>query len=129
MARPFKECSLYEQEVRKIYKLIFNETIDVQAKIDELNAMGWFDVVEPSYIFEVNTGYQPNDPLTDSTLAYNIGTNQLKLHDFYGAWALEKGDTNVVIGVVDTGVNFNQEDADKNLKRNGEPLKIKVKLQ
>lgn len=118
-ARPTAQQSIYEQEVQKIYKVCFSESEDVLVKVEALKSTGLFDLVEPSYIFDVQLGYQPNDPFSDSTLAYNsTGMNQLLMHDFYSAWAVEKGDTNVVIGVVDTGVNFNQTDSKDNLKYN-----------
>jgi serine protease len=113
-AKPFGKLSKYEKEVRKIYLLTFSPNQLVLEKINDLKNSGLFDLVEPAYVFDVMS-YQPNDPQADSTLPANGGNNQYKMHNFYGAWAIEKGDTNLKIGVVDTGVNFNQEDSQANL--------------
>ncbi|MCP4520385.1 MAG: S8 family serine peptidase [Cytophagales bacterium] len=94
--------------IDRIYELKFE--YDVYEAIELLKQEGVFEVVEPSPVFEVL--YTPNDPLTTS------GINQIKLHDFYAAWDIEKGDTNVVIGVVDNGFNFNHEDLEGNVKYN-----------
>ena len=39
-------------------------------------------------------------------------------HNFYDAWEIEKGDTNVVMGFVDTGIWFDHRDIQDNLKNN-----------
>ncbi len=121
-ARASSEISEREKEVRKIYKLTFSENISVDEKINELLATGFFEIVEPAYSFDIQLGYQPNDSLADSLLTGGAGMNQLQLHDFYSAFAIEKGDTNVIIGIVDTGINFDQEDSKKTLKYNWKDL-------
>ena len=91
-----------------------NDNIYLDA-IKELKTIDIFEVVEPSPIFEVL--YQPNDPVSDSTKTNN-GAPHLSVHNFYKAWEVEKGDTNVIIGIVDTGINFDHEDLKDNLKYN-----------
>lgn len=103
----------------RTYELYFDSKLDVENQMKRLKNTGLFEVVEPAFVFSIlSDGYLPNDPLSDSTLAANVGMPQLLLHDFYKAWTVQKGDTNVVIGVVDTGVNFDQEDLKGNLKYN-----------
>lgn len=59
------------------------------------------EYAEPYYLFEPL--YMPNDPQTAQQWA--IGA--IKLDQ---AWDVTKGDTTVVIGYIDTGVNYNHED-------------------
>lgn len=115
--------SVSSHEVGKVFELEFNKAWDVPEVISHLKQTGLFELVEPAYIFDVMLGYQPSDPFADSTLGMGVGMNQLLLHDFYSAFAIEKGDTNLVIGVVDSGVNYDQEDSKGNLKFNfNDPL-------
>ncbi|MCP4522167.1 MAG: S8 family serine peptidase [Cytophagales bacterium] len=98
----------------RIYKINFD--YDVNKAIELLKQEGIFEVVEPSPIFTVLL--QPNDPFADSTKTGNSGQTPLKTHNFYKAWEIEDGDTNVTIGIVDTGINFDHEDLQNNLKYN-----------
>lgn len=102
-----------KNRLSRIYQLKFD--YDVYDAIKELKTIDIFEVVEPSPIFKVL--YQPNDPVSDSTKTNN-GAPHLSVHDFYKAWEVEKGDTNVIIGIVDTGINFDHEDLKDNLKYN-----------
>lgn len=112
------KSSARAHQVHKVFELTFNESWEVPKVIAGLYRTGLFEVVEPAYVFDLMLGYQPNDPFADSTLQLGVGMNQLLLHDFYSAFAIETGDTNLTIGVVDSGVNFNQEDSKDNLKIN-----------
>lgn len=61
----------------------------------------------------------PNDPKADSTLsASGKGQTFLQLHNFYKAWEITKGDTNIFIGIVDGGFNLNHEDLIGKVKHN-----------
>ncbi len=60
----------------------------------------------------------PNDPFSDSTLALNQMHSPLVLHNFYKAWEVETGDTNIAIGVIDSGINPEHEDIKDNLYNN-----------
>lgn len=102
-----------ENRLSRIYQLDFD--YDVLQAIEELKTIDIFEVIEPSPIFQVL--YQPNDPVSDSTKTNN-GAPHLSVHNFYKAWEIEKGDTNVTIGIVDTGINFDHEDLKDNLKYN-----------
>lgn len=112
------KVSTYSHEVRKIYRLKFSKSEDVLSKIASLKETDMFDIVEPSYIFEIqDTRYYPNDPFADTIVGQGV-SHQLLVHDFYKAWGVEKGDPNIRIGIVDTGINYDQEDALGNLYYN-----------
>ncbi len=78
---------------------------------------GNYEYVEPSPIFQPH--YYPNDtfasPLFDEPYK---GQSLLFTHNFWDAWDIEKGDTTIVIAIVDGGINFQHEDLKKNLKLN-----------
>jgi serine protease len=74
---------------------------------------GAVEYVEPLYIREPL--YQPNDPLSDST---NYAQYYLRLIKAYRAWDITKGDTTMVIGIVDTGMRPTHEDLVHQIKYN-----------
>ncbi|WP_187632052.1 S8 family peptidase [Hymenobacter lutimineralis] len=76
---------------------------------------GLVEYVEPLYQREPL--YQPNDPYADSTRTKNV-QYYLKKVSAYRAWDVSKGDTNVVIGVLDTGTRFTHQDLRGQEKRN-----------
>lgn len=92
-----------------------NHTPLEAAKI--LMQSGNYEYVEPSPIFQPH--YYPNDtfasPLFDEPYK---GQSLLFTHTFWDAWDIEKGDTNIVIAIVDGGINLEHEDLMKNLKLN-----------
>ncbi|WP_233555469.1 S8 family serine peptidase [Pontibacter oryzae] len=69
--------------------------------------------VEPLYIREPL--HQPNDPASDSTKTTQYYLKQIKA---YAGWAVEKGDTNTVIGVLDTGFRLTHQDLKTKVKHN-----------
>jgi serine protease len=79
----------------------------------DLLATGLVEYVEPLYVYEPL--HIPNDPLADSVSG---SQNYLKIINAYRAWDISKGDSNVVIGILDTGVRLTHEDLRGNLKYN-----------
>ncbi|NVO31284.1 S8 family peptidase [Hymenobacter lapidiphilus] len=67
---------------------------------------GLVEYAEPLYDYQPLQ--QPNDPLADSTRA--DGQYHLKNIRAYQAWDVTKGDTSIVIGIVDAGTRFTHED-------------------
>ncbi|WP_197088538.1 S8/S53 family peptidase [Rufibacter radiotolerans] len=79
----------------------------------DLLATGLVEYVEPLYLYEPL--HIPNDPLADSVSG---SQNYLKIINAYRAWDISKGDSNVVVGILDTGVRLTHEDLRGNLKCN-----------
>ncbi|MHA6247352.1 S8 family serine peptidase [Pontibacter sp. CAU 1760] len=96
-----------------IYELQYAPGMKLEEVQQTLMATGLVAYAEPLYIREPLS--QPNDPHADS-----LKTNQfyLKLVRAYEGWAVEKGDTNVVIGILDTGYKLSHEDLRTKVKRN-----------
>lgn len=66
--------------------------------------------VEPRFVYE--TTYVPNDP-SYPTQQYGLTKIEAEL-----AWDINKGDTSVVVGIVDTGVDWDHPDLAANIWRN-----------
>ncbi len=96
-----------------IYELTYNPAHSLEAVRQALLATGLVEYVEPLY--QRVPLYQPNDPASDSTKTTQA---YLKNIHAYGAWAVQKGDTNIVIGVLDSGFRFTHEDIKHKIKFN-----------
>ncbi|MEW6196020.1 MAG: S8 family serine peptidase [Bacteroidota bacterium] len=107
-----------ESPLSNIYLLNYssNEDPEIAAKkIKRLDNVEW---AEPKYVREAV--YEPNDPKFLSDKAdTNLQTN-LKRIFAEEAWDITKGDSLIIIGIVDTGVDWNHPDLAANiLKDNG----------
>ncbi|RDC61884.1 S8 family serine peptidase [Adhaeribacter pallidiroseus] len=78
-----------------------------------LLATGFVDFVEP--VYQPQLLYQPTDPLADSVTGKQFYLKQVQA---YRAWDIEKGDSSVVIGILDTGTRLDHEDLKNTIKHN-----------
>ena len=92
-----------------IYEIDIPETHSLDKAIKKLYNTGVIAYAEPYYIPKLL--YTPSDP--DNALQYSLSI--MKVFD---AWNISKGDTNVVIGIVDTGTDFDHPDLKKSIKYN-----------
>jgi len=91
-----------------IYRCNF-KTPDIKKAIQALMKTGVVQYAEPEYLHFIN--YTPNDPSLG--LQYHLG----KINA-YLAWDTQKGDTNVVIGITDTGTDWDHPDLVNSIKYN-----------
>ncbi|BDQ03348.1 S8 family serine peptidase [Ignavibacterium sp.] len=87
----------YESEVDPFY---------ISSKISGFNEVEW---AEPKFVYELD--YVPDDPSYASQYALSKISAAL-------AWDINNGDTSVVIGIVDTGVDWDHPDLAANIYRN-----------
>ena len=92
-----------------MYKLNFTGSLSVDKAINILMATGMLEYAEPLYIH--NFDFNPNDP----SLASQYFLGKISAYD---AWDVIKGDTNVVIGIVDSGTDWDHPDLQANIKYN-----------
>jgi serine protease len=92
-----------------IYELKYNSQQPIEKIINSIIATGTVIYAEPKYIPRLL--YTPNDPSTG--LQYFLTKIQA-----YQAWDISTGDTNVVIGITDTGTDLDHPDLAPNLKYN-----------
>lgn len=97
-----------------IYEIKFTNDVDLVWAINQVIKTGTVEYAQPRYIQKAH--YTPND--------YN-STNQSFLNTIKAlqAWDIQKGDTNVVIGIVDSGTDTDHPDLVANFKKNyGDPV-------
>ena len=96
-------------DISLIYKINYKNNYDPWTVIPHLLKTGMFEYAEPSFKFELL--YTPNDPqILDLYFLDTINA--------YEAWDVTKGDTNVVIGISDTGFDIDHPDLVDNVKYN-----------
>ncbi|GGK78004.1 S8/S53 family peptidase [Rufibacter glacialis] len=96
-----------------IYQLRYAPTQTFEQVKKQLLSTGQVEYVEPLYLHAPL--FVPSDPQADSVSG---GQNYLKRIGAYKAWDITKGDTTVVIAILDTGVKLTHEDLKNNLKYN-----------
>ncbi len=100
-------------ELKKIFNIKYDSEIDpilLSAKINKLNGIEW---AEPHFLYEIF--YTPNDPSFGSQYA-------LSKISAAAAWDVTKGDTSVIISIVDTGVDWDHPDLAANIYQNDDPV-------
>lgn len=78
---------------------------DVDQVVQTLSNNSQIEYVEPNYI--MNATYTPNDPFFDISYQYGLFTTETT-----SAWDVTTGNSNQVVAVLDTGVDYNHEDLD-----------------
>jgi len=96
-----------------IYKVVLREGEDPLAVVNELLQSEEVEYAEP--YFNHQPLIIPNDPDASPT-----GGNQdyLSVVNAYDAWSIERGDTSIVIGILDTGVEMDHPDLADNIAYN-----------
>lgn len=93
-----------------IYEFSFVKTEQVNKLIRQLVASNYFDYVEPVYNYHLLT-----DTLNDPGFVSQYHFENIKA---LLAYEIEKGDTNIVIGISDTGTDLAHPDLKENTKYN-----------
>jgi serine protease len=103
-----------------IYEINYaNQNITLEKAINLMLSTGLFDYADPRYIRQTSV-FWPNDPKANSSSATQYQyLNRIKA---YSAWDTNiggtQGDTNVVIGIVDSGSDLAHPDLMANFKHN-----------
>lgn len=92
-----------------IYEVKYNSALPVEKVMNALLKTGVVVYAEPKYL--PKPLFTPNDPNTGNQ--YFLTKIQA-----YAAWDIQQGDTNVVIGITDTGTDLDHPDLVGNMKLN-----------
>jgi hypothetical protein len=90
----------------RIYSIKFDGNTDPLIIAKKLNYLNEIEYAEPRYVYRVE--YTPNDP----SLGAQTYLNQVRAQQ---AWDVSKGDSSVVIGIIDTGVYWYHPDLSSNI--------------
>ncbi len=101
-----------DADISNIYRIEIDESQDIVEAINHLLQYEDVEYAEPYFL--MRPLYNPNDPEANSSSGAQKYLSVIKA---YQAWDITKGDTSVVIGILDTGVELGHEDLD-NIKYN-----------
>ncbi|MEO0332202.1 MAG: S8 family serine peptidase, partial [Bacteroidota bacterium] len=112
--RPVSKVSVLarQEPSAQIYRLRIDR--DVIATINQLLQLEEVVYAEPYYLLKPLNEYIPNDP----EAAENGQQDYLESVQAYEAWAIERSSEDMLIGYLDTGVEFGHQDLTDNLYRN-----------
>ena len=110
--RRINEQEFLKIDLSKTYKIKIDKTVSVEDMVQELSSSPEVEYAEPNYIYK--TQLIPND-LEFSKLwgLHNMGQTGGKDDadiDAPEAWNITTGDDKVIVGVIDTGIDYNHED-------------------
>ncbi len=99
--------------IERIFRITLKDNEPVANAVNKLRHQDWIEYAEPLFLDQLL--YTPNDPHA----APGSG-NQYHLSNInaYNAWNIEKGDTNIVVAIVDTGVDTDHPDLAPNIAYN-----------
>ncbi len=116
LKRDVSKRKIGDEELAKVYRIIYDQNIDpfdLAKEVLEYN-QHILDWTEPAFVYRPD--YIPNDPAVSTQ--YHI--NKVNA---YQAWDINRGDTNVVIGIVDSGSDLTHPDLQANIRINwNEPI-------
>lgn len=100
-------------DLTQIYYFSYTSYVTLEKAINKIAVAGVFEYVEPYYIPKVS--YTPNDPLFST----QWGMTNVQVEAGWGVnTTTARGDTNVVIGITDTGTELTHDDLKTQIKFN-----------
>ena len=92
--------------IDRIYSIKYEGNLDPLILARKISNSPDIEYAEPRYIYKID--FTPNDPFI-SNQTYLTRVN------LFNAWDVSRGDTTVVIGIIDTGVYWNHPDLTSNI--------------
>ncbi len=89
------------------------DPLELSGRIRELPGVIY---AEPHFVHETTQSFTPNDPFIGLE-----GHDYFEYQNFFKAWAVSQGSSDVVISIIDTGVYYEHPDLINKLWRNPEP--------
>ncbi|HEX2786640.1 MAG TPA: S8/S53 family peptidase [Ignavibacteria bacterium] len=110
--KPESDFSIHGEKLADlslIYIVKYNSPVALENAINDLYATGEVEYAQPYYI--QNLDFTPNDPsLGSQYFITKVACQQ--------GWDIQQGDTNVYIGIVDSGSDLDHPDLSANIKKN-----------
>lgn len=108
---PYNAAGQAYADLSLIYEVKYISPLSVEKAINKLLLSNILIYAEPHFIPKLS--YNPNDPLANPTDQYHLQTINC-----FNAWNIDKGDSSIVIGITDTGIDKTHPDLFNSIKRN-----------
>lgn len=106
-------------DLSNVYILEVEKGVNILKAVDEYAQDPNVEYAEPDYI--VRSTATPNDPLFSSLWGLHNTLRDADI-DAPDAWDIETGSTNIIVAVVDTGVDYTHEDLAANIWHNPDEI-------
>lgn len=110
--KPVADVSVHGEKLADlslIYIVKYTSPVQIEEAINDIYATGEVEYAQPYYIQKLY--FTPNDPsLGSQYFISKVACQQ--------GWDIQQGDTNVYIGIVDSGSDLDHPDLSANIKRN-----------
>lgn len=97
----------------RIYSIKYSGDIDPLTLSKKLSRLENVEYAEPRFIYKID--FTPNDPSISSQ-------NYLPIVKAFDAWDISKGDSSIIIGIIDTGVYWYHPDLQSNIWINNDEI-------
>jgi subtilisin family serine protease len=98
--------TVYVQDLSLVFKISIDQKADIETIVDSLNQYTDVIYAEPDYILGLSSF--PNDPRFGEQWALKQDTDCDI--DADSAWSIETGNTNIKIGIIDLGIEYEHYD-------------------
>lgn len=118
-----KGASTENENLDLLYVLEFSEEKNIAQLVNEYEKNPEIEYAEPDY--ELKTQLAPNDPYYYSSGSWGQGYADLwgiKKINSAGAWDYNTGSQDVVVAVIDTGIDYNHSDIANNIWVNNDEI-------
>ncbi len=109
--RLYDEHGFKYADLSLVYELNFASSFKIEKTINALLASKVLVYAEPHFIPKLC--YSPNDPMATPAGQYHLQNIQA-----FAGWDVDKGDSSIVIGITDTGIELTHEDLNTAIKYN-----------
>lgn len=107
------EISLQNQKedpFSNIYKARFPENVDLKKVVKDYENHPSIEYAHLNYHLELYEGFEPNDPFFESGSQWGLEKIEAPK-----AWNIETGSDDIIIAIVDSGIDYNHEDLESNM--------------
>lgn len=106
------------QNLQRIYEVNYSSATDAAILAAKMKKLPGIEYAEPKYIRQMQ--FTPNDPIVN---------DYQSVHRFEEAWDVSRGSSDVVVAVVDGGVNYVHTELDDKMWVNTDEVAIAVRTQ
>lgn len=107
--REFNAQGLKFADITRIYQFTYSADVPLETVINTVYSMNIVEYAEPNYIMK------PQYTVNDASVGQQYHINKIKANL---AWDVNKGDTNIVIGIIDSEIQYDHPDLSPNIKYN-----------